>query len=96
MAATGSMQLGGIVFLGGSDNPYNYNGIGYDGEPSEPAAGFLFLDVASRKWQSFDSNAVPTMDHRALVEYRGQLVTAGGMLAGQKVTDRVTAYSIKP
>ena len=31
-AAAGAMRNGGeIVFAGGSDNPYNYNGIGYNG-----------------------------------------------------------------
>lgn len=96
MAATGSEELGAIVFLGGSDNPYNYNGTGYDGELSEPAAGILLFDVANREWQLLASGADPTMDHRALVEFDGSLVTAGGMLAGQQVTDRVTAYYITP
>src|SRR6266576_3059938 len=26
-----------IYFSGGTDNPYNFNGIGYDGKPSEPS-----------------------------------------------------------
>ena len=95
MAATGSEDLGGIVFLGGSENPYNYNGIGYNGEPSQPARGFLLFDIASRQWSSFESGTVATMDHRALVEFQGELVTAGGMLADQETTNRVTAYTIR-
>ena len=26
-----------IYFSGGTDNPYNYNGIGYNGVPAEPS-----------------------------------------------------------
>lgn len=95
MAAAGDERLGAVVFLGGSDNPYNYNGIGYNGEPSQPAPGFLLFDVARGEWQTFDTGEAPTMDHRALVGFRGKLVTAGGMLAGQQTTDRVIAYSLR-
>jgi hypothetical protein len=34
------------------------------------------------------------MDHRGLVRVGNRWLTIGGMLAGQKVTGRVTAYSI--
>ena len=36
MASTGIDGDNQIVFFGGSDNPYNYNGIGYNTKPSEP------------------------------------------------------------
>lgn len=94
MAAAGSEELNAVVFLGGSDNPYNYNGIGYNGEPSQPASGLLMFDVTSREWTLLESGVAATMDHRALVEFRGALVTAGGMLADQQSTNRVTAYTI--
>ena len=96
MAAAGSDALGAIVFVGGSDNPYNYNGIGYNGEPSQPMAGILLLDVESGEWQTLESDAPATMDHRALVPFGDTLVTAGGMLADQHTTKRVIAYSIRP
>lgn len=95
MAAAGSEVLDAVVFLGGSENPYNYNGIGYNDEPSQPADGFLLFDITSRQWSSFESGAAATMDHRALVEFRGELVTAGGMLVDQQTTNRVTAYTIR-
>ena len=96
MAAAGSDALGAIVFVGGSDNPYNYNGIGYNGEPSQPMAEILLLDVESGEWQTLESDAPATMDHRALVPFGDTLVTAGGMLADQHTTKRVIAYSIRP
>lgn len=95
MAAGGSKRLNAVVFVGGSDNPYNYNGIGYNGEPSGPSAGVLLFDLETGEWRSVDSGQAATMDHRALVQFGGGLVTAGGMLAGQKTTDRVIVYSIK-
>ena len=96
MAASGSEDLGAVVFIGGSDNPYNYNGIGYNGEPSQPVPGFFLLDIKTGKWRTLDAPTPPTMDHRALVPYRGALVTAGGMLADQHTTNKVIAYSIRP
>jgi N-acetylneuraminic acid mutarotase len=34
--------IGGyVLFIGGTDNPYNYDGIGYDGNPSEPLRQLL-------------------------------------------------------
>ncbi|MDH3621505.1 MAG: kelch repeat-containing protein [Gammaproteobacteria bacterium] len=94
MAAAGSAELGAVVFVGGSDNPYNYNGIGYNGEPSQPAAGLFLFDIEAGEWLTLDTKTPATMDHRALVPFRGKLITAGGMLADQQTTDRVTAYSI--
>ena len=95
MAAMGSQELGAYVFVGGSDNPYNFNGIGYNGEPSQPSAGILLLDLETGKWASLESGSVATMDHRALVRFAGGFATAGGMLQGQQSTDRVIVYSLE-
>jgi len=81
--------------MGGSDNPYNVNGVGYDGEPSQPSAGILLLDLETGQWTTLDSGPVATMDHRALVRFAGGFVTAGGMLQGQQTTDRVIVYSVE-
>ncbi len=95
MAAIGSNALGAVVFVGGSDNPYNYNGIGYNGEPSQPVADMLLLDVESGDWRVLTVDGPPTMDHRALAPLGDKLVSAGGMLADQQTTDRVTGFSIR-
>ena len=93
MAATGTEAMNGILFIGGSENPYNYDGIGYNGELSEPAKGSLFYDLAANAWQKkilFESTA--TMDHRGLVQFGSALVTIGGMVSGQHVIDTIYSY----
>ena len=90
MAAAGSDKDGRIYFSGGTDNPYNYDGVGYDGRPSEPSGMTFAFNVHSGKWETIgDEAAGATMDHRGLVVEGGGLVVVGGMEAGQKVTGRV-------
>ena len=93
MAAAGVASMNGVLFIGGSDNPYNYNGIGYDGEPSEPANDALLFDVSTDAWKSLAVDGVATMDHRGLVSYDGALLTIGGMESEQAVSNRVYTYA---
>ncbi|WP_423929140.1 Kelch repeat-containing protein [Candidatus Palauibacter sp.] len=79
-----------LVFSGGSDNPYNYNGIGYDGRPAEPWSGAFAFDPATGAWSELSAPDTPTMDHRGIVIADGRAFIVGGMTAGQRVTDRVT------
>jgi hypothetical protein len=78
-----------VVFLGGSRNPYNYDGIGYDGRPSEPEPLAFSYDVVSGAWSTVPAPRAPTMDHRAAIRVGGYVALAGGMEAGQTVTSRV-------
>ena len=80
---------GRLVFVGGSDNPYNYDGVGYDGRPSEPTGAAFAWDEMSGAWTTVEAPAIATMDHRGLVSSGGRLYTIGGMTAGQTVTNRV-------
>ncbi|MFT4938497.1 MAG: N-acetylneuraminic acid mutarotase [Paraglaciecola sp.] len=87
MAAAGIVSTSIIVFFGGSDNPYNYNGIGYDGVPSEPSKQLWIYDLNTQKW-------LVSMGHQASMDHRGavlvntnekdQLITIGGMGEKQK------------
>lgn len=95
MAAAGIEELNAVVFIGGSDNPYNYDGIGYNGEPSQPLVEILRYDLAHRAWTTLTSDAAGSMDHRGLVRFRGSWLTAGGMREDQRVTDQVVAYSFR-
>ena len=54
MAAAGIPEVNGVLFVGGSENPYNYDGIGYDGQPSEPARGALLFDIDTQSWQELE------------------------------------------
>lgn len=78
-----------VVFAGGTDNPYNYNGIGYDGVPSEPAASIFAYNTRTDSWRTLDPLPVASMDHRALAVVGTSLYLVGGMGAGQSVSDQV-------
>jgi N-acetylneuraminic acid mutarotase len=91
-AASGKDQK--IYFSGGTDNPYNYNGIGYDGRSSEPSAVTFAWDAKDKKWETINENTPDaTMDHRGLVVTPVGLVTIGGMEKGQNVVSRVAIIS---
>ncbi len=92
MAAAG-IDRKNIIFIGGAHNPYNYNGIGYNGKPAEPDNGIWRYDLQNGRWHLTQSEH-PSMDHRALVVLPNNLVTVGGMLAGQKVTGEVLTHPI--
>lgn len=96
MAATGSTAMNAIVFAGGSSNAYNYNGIGYDGNPSAPSGQVFWYDVAADSWQQSPLAVTPTMDHRGLIETSdGVFSVIGGMRASQVVSDTVVAFSLE-
>lgn len=82
---------GKIYFSGGSDNPYNYNGIGYNGQPAEPSPVTFAFDAKSGKWETISEDTPdPSMDHRGLLVTHRGLVVVGGMDKGQQVTNKVT------
>lgn len=80
----------GIMFVGGTANPYNYNGIGYNGQPAEPEAATWIYDVAEDAWMPGPRLAAPTMDHRSLAHAAGAWWVVGGFTRGQAVTAGVT------
>lgn len=94
MAAAGTAV--GVMFVGGSANPYNYDGIGYDGEPSQPESGAFLYVPLSGKWHELSTDGEATMDHRGLVFLGSRWLTIGGMLNNQQITDRVYSYSLRP
>ncbi|MEO1573717.1 MAG: galactose oxidase [Pseudomonadota bacterium] len=83
-----------VWLIGGSDNPYNYNGIGYDGVPSAPIADVAVLDLASGVWRREGTLDRPSMDHRGALPDGTGLVLVGGMLTDQQVTRTVRRLRI--
>jgi N-acetylneuraminic acid mutarotase len=77
-----------IVFLGGTERPYNYDGRGYDGRPAEPNGLALSYDIETGIWRQV-APPPPSMDHRALARAGGYLVLVGGMDRNRRVTGRV-------
>lgn len=94
MGATGSERLDMVIFAGGSANPYNYDGIGYDGRPSEPSARVFAYRVADGVWEELGSLPEASMDHRGLVEHETFFYLIGGMLEGQQVSNRVIRFRL--
>jgi Kelch motif len=95
IAAGASEKDGKVYFSGGTDNPYNYNGIGYNGQPSEPSPVTFAFSVRTGKWELINENTPePTMDHRGLLVTHRGLIIAGGMTKEQQVTPNVKV--IKP
>lgn len=88
--AAGGSVAGRVIVAGGTDNPYNYDGVGYDGVPSAPRTGVYAYDVTAASWTELPGLAVATMDHRSIAVAGGRAVIAGGMTRDQTVTDRVT------
>jgi hypothetical protein len=91
-AAAGPIEYGevaGVIIAGGTGNPYNYDGIGYDGRASEPEASSWIYDVARDSWTAGPTASTPTMDHRGIVTAGGAWWTVGGFRAGQSVSTYV-------
>ncbi len=94
-AAAGSSRLGAVVFAGGTDNPYNFDGVGYDGSPSAPSDRVFAWRVGDGRWEEIGRLAEPTMDHRGLVETADGFVIVGGMDAEGRVRSRVTPVPVR-
>lgn len=91
IAAGGSDKDDRIYFSGGTDNPYNFDGIGYNGQPSEPSPLTFAFNLRTTKWETIDQHTPnPTMDHRGLLAMPQGLVLLGGMEKAQQVTARVS------
>lgn len=96
IAAAGSDHDQKVYFTGGTDNPYNFNGIGYNGQPSEPSPITFALNLRTNKWDVInDKTSNPTMDNRSLLVTSQGLLTIGGMEAAQKVTSRINVIPRK-
>lgn len=93
MAAAG--QENKLYFVGGSSNPYNYSGVGYDGQPAPASAELWTYSVDTNQWQVQPVNS-KTMDHRGLIMINNEMLTIGGMNDKQQVIDTVTIHVIPP
>ncbi len=81
---------GEMVFYGGTLTPYNYNGIGYNGDPSMPIPRMdiaRLSDNGQIEWRT--APAPPGMDYRGAGLWQNALITLGGMDENQQVVDRV-------
>jgi len=86
MAAAGDEDENRILFVGGTDNAYNYSGIGYDGVPSKPSAHVFSWDFNKDSWTAYPDKPTASMDHRGLLKWGNRWITIGGMLGNQQVS----------
>lgn len=93
MAATNGSKTSTLYFAGGSENPYNYNGIGYNGVPSKADNKVWIFDVQSLTWRVASASQA-TMDHRGLIQNGAQLLIVGGMGEKQTVLNTVTQINL--
>ncbi len=80
---------GQVYFAGGSDNPYNYDGIGYDGTPSKPSSTIRIYDFQRNQWRSSEAAIPKTMDHRGLLSTPAGVFILGGMAENQTVVNKI-------
>ncbi len=92
MAAGPDPATGGLLFLGGSENPYNFNGIGYDGRPSPASARAQVYDLGSDRWRELQPLSHASMDHRGLATIGSTHYLIGGMRNGQQVSGEVMRF----
>lgn len=85
-----------IVFAGGTDNPYNYDGVGYDGRPAEPLDAVVSFNLDERRWECHDPAPTATMDHRGLITANGELVLIGGMDDERRVRRGALVFRLSP
>lgn len=87
-------QTNNALIIGGSENPYNYDGMGYDGKPSEPASEILVYDFTQNIWSSFDPGSQAGMDYRGGFSWNHTICTVGGFVEKQQLSKRVNCRSM--
>jgi hypothetical protein len=85
-----------VLFAGGTNNPYNFDGVGYDGRVSLPSAKWWRFDVSGRRWTRLADDSVATMDHRALAMVGDEAWIVGGMREGPQVTEAIRRRAVGP
>ena len=91
-SAAGTVD-GQVVFAGGTGNPYNYNGTGYDSNPSVPVGSVRSFDPAKGEWRILPDLDQASMDHRGLLMLDGKALIVGGMNDAQQVVASVQVYT---
>ena len=94
MAATGHKTRNQVIFAGGGDNPYNINGVGYDGENAVPSAAIFAFDLATKTWIDLGTLPTASMDHRGLLTDGNTAYIIGGMDADLNVRDAITKFEL--
>jgi len=79
IAGAGDENANQVTFAGGTDNAYNYNGIGYNGIPANPSKHVFAWNFTDDSWVALKDKPVASMDHRGMVNINGEWFTIGGL-----------------
>ena len=90
MAGAGDTETNQVIFMGGTSTAYNYNGIGYNGDPAVATRHVFLWDFDKDMWIAKPDKPVATMDHRGMFKWKGAWWTVAGMDANREVTGLVT------
>jgi N-acetylneuraminic acid mutarotase len=85
---------GRVVFAGGSANPYNYDGVGYNGQPSEPESTVFSFDLEAATWAPVWEWPDASMDHRGMSYHQGWYYVIGGMANDRQPSRRVLRFRL--
>lgn len=99
-AAAGGLADGSgrALVLGGTDNPYNIDGVGYDGVASRPLAQTMLVDPETGAFELlvWARGVAPTMDHRGLVTVGPrEWLLIGGMTEPGRATAEVRRIRLR-
>ena len=72
----------------------NFNGIGYNGVPSEAEKSVFSFSFKTREWQQHGDLPRGTMDHRGLPNSKGWYYLIGGMADQQAVVTDVYRFKV--
>lgn len=94
----GATERGSILIVGGTDNPYNLNGVGYNGQPATPHNQILAYNAPQDRWATLRVGPprTPTMDHRNLVRLGEGFALIGGMTGPREATSECWLLTIAP
>ena len=78
-----------LLWIGGADNTYNYDGIAYNnGQGVEPNNRLIYLNTYDNSYQEFFFDGIP-MDLRGVAQVSDSVqYLAGGMESGQLVSNK--------
>lgn len=83
-----------FIFIGGTETPYNYNGVGYNGTLAEPSAEIWRYSLSKNQWFTSKSSTA-VMDLRNLLLIDKQIYSLGGMQTGQKVSSGLINHPVE-
>ncbi len=95
--ALGATPGGWIMAVGGTDNPYNLSGVGYNGVPAEPLEEAFAYHPETDRWRELRFTGKPaTMDHRNLARLGGGWALVGGMTGPREMTGACWLLTLDP